>query len=162
MRYSSTTREAKLVLPKKIRLTLAILDQFVSSWSHCNCEIKVNVETNSRNPHIRAKYHDINLNYVVFYTTHQSLMFREVLLINHIQAYDDVYYKHKAESSWILLDFHCWTRSIHEVWLWYANACCYIKFLLNTIDLEGNGIRVRKWRILKILKTRWRFIRKRK
>jgi hypothetical protein len=43
---------------------------------------------------------------VVLYTTHQSLMFRDVLLNYFIQVYDDVYYKHKAESSWILLDFH--------------------------------------------------------
>jgi hypothetical protein len=107
--------EVKLVLPKKIRLILTILDHFVSSLSHCNCAIQVNVKTNSRMPTICAKYHDINLYYVVFYTTHQSLMFRDVLLNNHIQAYDDVYYKHKAESSWILLDFHCLTRSIHEV-----------------------------------------------
>ena len=107
--------EAKLVLPKKIRLTTTILNHFVSSLSHCNCAIKVNVETNSRIPYIRAKYHDTNLYYVVLYTTHLSLMFRDVLLNNHIQAYDDVYYKHKAESSWILLDFHCLTRSIHEV-----------------------------------------------
>ena len=87
----------------------------MSSLSHCNCAIKVNVETNSRIPYTRAKYHNINLSYVVLYTTHQSLMFRDVLLNNHIQAYDDVYYMHKAESSWILLDFYCLTRSIHEV-----------------------------------------------
>ena len=77
-------------------------------------------------------------------------MFRDVLLNYYIQAYDGVYYKHKAESSWILLDFHCLTRSIHEVWLWYANACCNIKLLLDVIGLEGKGIRVRKWRIMKI------------
>jgi hypothetical protein len=107
--------EAKLVFPKKIRLTLIIPNHFVSSLSHCKCAIMVNVEINSRNPHIRAKYHDINLYYVVLYTTHQSLMFRDVLLNYYIQAYDGVYYKHKAESSWIFLDFHCLTRSIHEV-----------------------------------------------
>jgi hypothetical protein len=61
--------EAKLVLPKKIRLTTTILDHFVSSLSHCKCAIKINVETNSRNPHIRAKYHDTNLSYVVLYYT---------------------------------------------------------------------------------------------
>ena len=98
--------EAKFVLPKKTRLTSTIPGHFVSSLSHCKCAIRINVETNSRNPHIRAKYHDINLSYVVLYTTHQSLMFRDVLLNYYIQAYDDVYYKHKAESSWILLDFH--------------------------------------------------------
>ena len=107
--------EAKIALPKEIRLTLTILDHFVSILSHCNCAIKVNVETNSRNSHILAKYHDINLSYVVLYTTHQSLMFRDVLLNYYIQAYDGVYYMHKAESSWILLDFHCLTRFIHEV-----------------------------------------------
>ena len=107
--------EAKLVLPIKIRLTTTILDHFVSSLSHCKCAIKVKVETNSRIPYIRAKYHDINLSYVVLYTTHLSLMFRDVLLNYYIQAYDGVYYMHKAESSWILLDFHCLTRSIHEV-----------------------------------------------
>ena len=62
-----------------------------------------------------AKYHNLNLYYVVLYTTHLSLMFRDVLPNFYIQAYNDVYYKHKAESSWILLDFHCLTRSIHEV-----------------------------------------------
>ena len=107
--------ETKLVLPKKTRLTLTILDHIVSSLSHCKCAIKVNVETNSRNPPICTKYHDINLSYVVLYTTHQSLMFRDVLLNYYIRAYDGVYYMHKAESSWILLDFHCLTRSIHEV-----------------------------------------------
>ena len=84
--------EAKLVLPKKIRLTTTILDHFVSSLSHCKCAIKVKVETNSRIPYIRAKYHDINLSYVVLYTTHQSLMFRDVLHNYYIQAYDGVYY----------------------------------------------------------------------
>ena len=72
--------EAKLVPPKKIRLTTTILDHFVSSLSHCKCAIKVKVETNSRIPYIRAKYHDTNLYYVVLYTTHLSLMFRDVLL----------------------------------------------------------------------------------
>ena len=72
--------EAKSILPKKIRLTLTIPNHFVSSLSHCNCAIKVNVETNSRIPYTRAKYHDTNLYYVVLYTTHLSLMFRDVLL----------------------------------------------------------------------------------
>jgi hypothetical protein len=75
-----------LVLPNKTRLTLTILDHYVSSLSHCKCAIKVNGETNSRIPSIRAKYHDINLSYVVLYTTHQSLMFRDVLLNYYIQA----------------------------------------------------------------------------
>ena len=66
-------------------------------------------------PYIRAKYHDINLSYVVLYTTHQSLMFRDALLNYYIRAYNDVYCTHKAESSWILLDFHWLTRSVHEV-----------------------------------------------
>ena len=104
-----------LELPKKIRLTLTILGHSVSSLSHCKCASKINIETNSRNSRIRAKYHDINLYYVVLYTTHLSLMFRDVFLNYYIRAYDGVYYKHKAESSWILLDFHCLTRSIHEV-----------------------------------------------
>ena len=34
-------------------------------------------------------------------------MFRDVLLNYYIQAYDGVY-KHKAESSWILLVFIVW------------------------------------------------------
>ena len=76
--------EVDLILPKEIRLTLTILDHFVSSLSHCNCAIKVNVETNSSIPYICAKYHDINLSYVVLYTTHQSLMFRDVLLNYYI------------------------------------------------------------------------------
>ena len=97
--------EAKLELPNKTRLTLTVLDHFVSSLSHCKCAIKVNVETNSSMPYICAKYHDINLYYVVLYTTHLSLMFRDVLLNYYIQAYDDVYYKHKAESSWIFIGF---------------------------------------------------------
>jgi hypothetical protein len=84
--------EAKLALPKKIRLTLTIPNHFVSSLSHCKCAIKVKVKTNSRIPYIRAKYHDINLPYVVLHTTHLSLMFRDVLLNYIIQAYDDVYY----------------------------------------------------------------------
>ena len=75
----------------------------------------MNVETNSSMPYIRAKYHDINLYYVVLYTTHLSLMFRDVLPNYYIQVYKDVYYKQKAEFSWILLDFHCLTRSIHRV-----------------------------------------------
>jgi hypothetical protein len=107
--------EAKLVLPKKIRITSTILDHFVSSLSRCKCAIMVKIETNSSLPYNHAKYHDINLSYVVLYTTHLSLMFRDVLLKYYIQAYDGVYYMHKAESSWILLDFHCLTRSIHEV-----------------------------------------------
>lgn len=32
---------------------------------------------------------------------------------------------------------------------WCANACCIIEFLLNVIDLEGNGIRVRERRVSK-------------
>jgi hypothetical protein len=51
----------------------------------------------------------------VLYTTLLNLMFRDVLPNYSIQAYNDVYYKHKAESSWILLNFHCLTRSIYEV-----------------------------------------------
>ena len=149
--------EAKLILPKNFRSTTTILDHFVSSLSHCKCAIKVKVETNSRTQYISAKYHDINLSYVVLYTTHLSLMFRDVLPNYYIQAYKDVYYKHKAGFSWIFLNLHWLTRSIHEVWLWYANACCNIKLLLDVIGLEGKGIRVRKWRILKILKIRWRF-----
>jgi hypothetical protein len=35
-------------------------------------------------------------------------MFRDVLLNYFIQAYDGVYYKHKAESSWILWIFIVW------------------------------------------------------
>ena len=35
-------------------------------------------------------------------------MFRDVLLNYYIQAYDGVYYKHKAGFSWILLDFIVW------------------------------------------------------
>jgi hypothetical protein len=65
-------------------------------------------------PNLRAKYHDTDLSYVLLYITHQSLKFRDVLLNYYIQAYDGVHYKHKAESSWILLDFHCLTRSIHK------------------------------------------------
>ena len=63
--------EAKSILPKKIRLTSTIRDHFVSSLSHCKCAIKVTVETNSRIPYIRAKYHDINpiLCGVVYYTS---------------------------------------------------------------------------------------------
>ena len=91
---------------KGIRSTITILDHFVSSLSHCNCAIQVNDKTSSSLPYIHAKYHDINLYYVVLHTTHQSLMFRDVLLNYYNQAYDGVYYKHKAESSWILLDFH--------------------------------------------------------
>jgi hypothetical protein len=54
---------------------------------------------------MRAKYHDINLYYVVLYITHLSLMFRDVLPNYYVQVYNDVYYKHKA---WILLDFIIW------------------------------------------------------
>ena len=101
--------EAKLEVPKEIRLTLTILDYFVSSLSHCNCAIKVKVETNSRIPYIRAKYHEINLYYVVLSTTHQSLMFRDVLLNYYIQAYDDVYYKSTKLDFlgfyWIFIDW---------------------------------------------------------
>jgi hypothetical protein len=50
-----------LVLLNKFRLTLTLPDHSVSSLSHCKCAIKVNVETNSRIPYNRAKYHDINL-----------------------------------------------------------------------------------------------------
>ena len=82
--------EVKLILPKNFRSTTTIPDHFVSSLSHYNCAIKVNFETNSRMPSIHAKYHDINLYYVVLYTTHQSLMFRDVLLNYYIQAYDGV------------------------------------------------------------------------
>ena len=95
-----------LELPKKTRLTLTILGHSVSSLSHCKCAIKINVETNSRNSRIRAKYHNLNLSYVVLYTTHLSLMFRDVLPNYYIQAYKDVYYKHKAGFSWIFLNLH--------------------------------------------------------
>ena len=95
-----------LVLPKKTRLTSTIPSHFVSSLSHCKCAIKINVETNSRNPRIRAKYHNLNLFYAVLYTTHLSLMFRDVLPNYYNQAYKGVYYKHKAGFSWILLDLH--------------------------------------------------------
>jgi hypothetical protein len=150
--------EVKLVLPKKIRLISTILDHFVSSLSHCKCAIQVNVKTNSRMPTICAKYH--NITYLMWcYILHirawclemsySTIIFR-LMMVCIIST--------KLNLLGFLLEFHCLTRSIHEVWPWYANACCNIKSLLDAIDLEGNGIRVRKWRILKILKTWGRFI----
>jgi hypothetical protein len=35
------------------------------------------------------------------------------------------------------IGFYCVTRSMHEVGLGCASACCIIEFLLDVIDLEG-------------------------
>ena len=57
-----------------------------------------------------------------------------------------------AHTNLDFLGFYWVTRSVHEVELWYASTCCNIKFLLNVIDLESKGIRVRERRISKSMK----------